>query len=164
MKQINQTDTIEVKANPRLVGFGLAAIAVAILVCGWLMIDAFNSGLKTSLLGLAGGVLGTFLGLYFLIHSGPVFFGDKVLFKIIPGPDGRIESKKQSVPLRDIKDITVQHGGMTLRSWLYYDLVILTKQNKKIRIPTYNVLNDQEFNSYKRDYILPYLNHEQIRV
>ncbi|MBS2970643.1 DUF5381 family protein [Metabacillus sp. KIGAM252] len=102
---------------------------------------------------------------FFLIHSAPVFFNkDKILFKNAPEPNGRIESKGKYVKMKDIKDIMIQHKGATLRSWLYYDLVIFTKQNKKVLIKTYNVLHEQDFMTYKRDYIDPFINKEQFKI
>ncbi|AZB44515.1 hypothetical protein CEF21_20705 [Bacillus sp. FJAT-42376] len=150
---------IEVKANPRLSRIGLIVTILVILICIWFTYDSLFSGSNYRLLGFLGGGAGTFFGFYFLIHSAPVFFRkDKTLFEIVPGPDGRIQSKDNYVEMKDIKDVRIQHKGVSLRSWLYYDLVIFTKQNKKIRIKTYNVLHEQDFMPYKRDYITPFIN------
>ncbi|WP_156505893.1 DUF5381 family protein [Bacillus sp. SJS] len=146
------------KGNPRLIRIGLIVSIFVILFCAWLAFDAVTSGLTTSLLGFLGGLAGLFFGFYFLIRSSPVFFNkNKVLLKIITGPEGRVESDKKSIPLKEIKDVSIQYKGLTLRSWLYYDIVITDKQNNKIRIPTYNVLDEQEFKPYKESYILPYI-------
>lgn len=162
MESLNQHNIIEVKANSRMARIGLIVTVFVILICLWFTYDSLISGLKYSLLGFLGGVAGTFFGFYFLIHSAPVFFNkDKTLFNIAPGPNGGIESKGKYVEMKDIKDIRILHKGATLRSWLYYDMVIFTKQNKRVRIKTYNVLHEQDFMTYKRDYIDPFINKEQ---
>ncbi|MTH53698.1 hypothetical protein GKZ89_09810 [Bacillus mangrovi] len=157
MKTESQPLIIEIKGNQRLITIGLVVSIAVIPICALITYYAFKSGYTTSLLGVLGGVTGLFFGCYFLFHSSPVFFNkNKVLLRIISGADGRIVSDKISIPFNEIKDINIEHKGLTLRSWLYYDIVIRTTQGKKIRIPTYNVLDAEDFKPYIENYILPF--------
>lgn len=97
-------------------------------------------------------------GLYVFLHSSPgVFKNRRVIFEIIPGPEGRIQSSKKSVAIKDIKDLAIKRRGISLRSIFYEDLVIQTHQGKVVQMKTYNLVNDYLFNQQVEEYILPYM-------
>ncbi|MTH53706.1 hypothetical protein GKZ89_09850 [Bacillus mangrovi] len=99
--------------------------------------------------------------LYVLVHSAAGIFKNKsVIFKIIPGPEGIIQSGKKTISFRDIKRIVIK------QRWhiFFDDLVIYTHQNKVVRMRTYNLIDISRLNDLIRVNILPYTVSEHQEV
>ncbi|MTH53696.1 hypothetical protein GKZ89_09800 [Bacillus mangrovi] len=149
---------IPVRSQWILVIWMLIASLGVFLFCIWVMMDALQFDSKYSLIAIMASLIGIIFGLYLFLHALPGFFKKgRVIFEIVTGPDGRIQSQKKSVLLKDIKDITIDRKGFTPRSIFFEDLIIYTQQNKTVKIPTYNMVNDVVFRKQIIEYILPYM-------
>ncbi|AZB44514.1 hypothetical protein CEF21_20700 [Bacillus sp. FJAT-42376] len=149
---------IPVRSQWRLVIWMLIASLGVFLFCIWIMIDALQFNSKYSLIAIVASLAGIIFGLYLFLHALPGFLKKgRVMFEIVTGSNGRIQSKKKCVLLKDIKDITIDRKGFTPRAIFFEDLIIYTQQDKVIKIPTYNMVNDVVVRKQINDYILPYM-------
>ncbi|WP_338778554.1 DUF5381 family protein [Metabacillus sp. FJAT-52054] len=149
---------IEVKAFSRFVVWFFISSAGVFIFCLWVFLDALQFESKYSLSGIVGGFAGMIWGLYIFLHSSPgVFKNRRVIFEIVPGPEGRVQSRKKSVAIKDIRDLEIRRRGISLRSIFYEDLVIYTHQGKVVQMKTYNLVNDLTFNQQIQQYVLPFM-------
>ncbi|AZB44516.1 hypothetical protein CEF21_20710 [Bacillus sp. FJAT-42376] len=161
MQETNKKDIIKIKCNKTNLIFGLAATAGAFIVFGTIFLFAIKFTSLYDILGIFGGALGMAFTFYMFINAAPGLFSkNRVIFTIIPGPDGRIESSKQSVLIKHIKDYKIARSGVTPRALFFEDLIIFTYDNKKVKLPTYNLLNYQDLNNDLKKYLLPYMSQE----
>ncbi len=47
-----------------------------------------------------------------------------------------------------------------IKGIFFEDIIIDTFQGKRVRIPTYNMIDRSEFNQHVKEYILPYMRKE----
>ncbi|MTH54554.1 hypothetical protein GKZ89_14210 [Bacillus mangrovi] len=156
-----KNEIIEVKYNKKMRIFGFIATVGSFIVFAAIFLNAIKFDSAYSILGVTGSLIGMLFNFYGFLHISPgLFKKGRVLFTIHPGPEGKIQSSKKSVAIRNIKDLKVERYGYTIRSLFFTDLVIYTLNDKKVRIPTYNLLDVEQFNQEVRAYILPNMTPE----
>ncbi|MCS0791246.1 YfjD family protein [Cytobacillus firmus] len=118
----------------------------------------FNS--KYSFLYLGGGIVLTPFYLHLTIWGLPGLIPGKVLFKIISREKGTVISKKGTVLISDIRNINLVRNPLNLIN----DIVIETFNDKKIKIRTYNLLGDLDYEMIVDQYIYPYMTENTKKV
>ncbi|MGX1195387.1 DUF5381 family protein [Metabacillus sp. SLBN-84] len=84
----------------------------------------------------------------------PAYIPGKVLFEIIPGEDGLVKYKKNTIPIKEIKEIELARNILTL----FNNIRITTTNGKTHYIKTYNVISEITFVKNFDNYVFPYMN------
>ncbi|MDX8289282.1 DUF5381 family protein [Metabacillus indicus] len=84
----------------------------------------------------------------------PAYIPGAVLFEIIPGEDGFIKYKKNTIPIKDINEIDLARNILTL----FNNIRITTTNGKTHYIKTYNVIGEITFVKNFDNYVFPYMN------
>lgn len=82
------------------------------------------------------------------------------MFKIISREKGTVISKKGTVLISDIRNINLVRNPLNLIN----DIVIETFNDKKIKIRTYNLLGDLDYEMIVDQYIYPYMTENTKKV
>ncbi|KJE33436.1 YfjD family protein [Bacillus licheniformis] len=131
------------------------------LIGAWLFYEAIKLESKYSLLYVGVGTFGIIYGLMTFLMVFPAFTKKgNIIFTIIEGEDGRIFSGKKSVLFKDIKSLKMAEHRYSPKSIFLMDILIETRGNGRVRIPTYNILPEPEFYKAVELYILPYMTEE----
>jgi len=109
---------------------------------------------------LGGGIIFIPFYLYLTLWTLPGLMPGKVLFVIIPGEQGTIHSKKDTIPISSIRDINLVRNPLNLIN----DIVIETFHDKKIKIRTYNLLGDLDYEMIVDQYSYPYMTENAKKV
>ncbi|MGN9867116.1 YfjD family protein [Bacillus swezeyi] len=150
--------TIEVKSRMFFRVWAFAGTAGIGLVGIWLFFEAVKFESKYSLLYLGAGMLGMIYGLITSLMIFPAFTKrGSVIFSIIEGEDGRLFSGKKSV---NIKDIKMGRHRYSPKGIFFMDVLIQTRANGLVRIPTYNILPEPEFYKAVELHLLQYMTEE----
>ncbi len=96
---------------------------------------------------------------YQLLWYFPGLIPGKVLIKIIPGEYGEIKSGGKSVKFKDINEVSFYRRPINLMNVILFE----TRNGKKVRIPTYNLIDDWQVDIMVDKYIYPHMN-EQART
>ncbi|MGA5692604.1 DUF5381 family protein [Cytobacillus pseudoceanisediminis] len=91
--------------------------------------------------------------MYITLWSLPGFIPGKVLLKIVPSENGTVIAPKGHVLIKNIENIDLIRNPLNLIN----DIVIETFDDKKIKIRTYNLLDDGDFQVIVDQYIFPYM-------
>ncbi len=83
-----------------------------------------------------------------------------MLFTIVPGEEGKIVTKKHTVPIKQIREIDFIRNPFNLMM----EIVVTTYHNKEIKIKTYNLLHEVNFYNTVDLHIFPYMNDEAKKV
>lgn len=153
-----EENTIFIKGSKFYYVLMFLATVGFLIGCVFLIINGLKFNSKYSLFYLGGGILFTPFYLYLTLWSLPGFIPGKILFKIIPGEGGRVISNKGTVPIKNIQDISFVRNPLNLIN----DIVIQTFDDKKIRIRTYNLLDELVYEMMVDQYIYPYM-HEHAK-
>ncbi|ASB86788.1 MULTISPECIES: YfjD family protein [Bacillus] len=134
-------------------GFGAASL--------WLFYMGMTFQTKYYLLAIPAGL---FFSLFFFTLFLIVFpaFTKKgnVIFNIIEGENGRLFSGKKSVDIKDMKSIRMDWHRYSLKGIFLMDVLIRTRENRMVRIPTYNILPEPAFYKAVELHILPHMTEE----
>jgi hypothetical protein len=160
---MGKTNAIHVKSKLFMRIWMFVATAGSGLVCLWMFLDGLKFESRYSLIYILVGFFGTTFGLITFLSIARIFTRKgRVVFSILPGENGKIISRKQSVYLKDIKNIELKQEFKLNRprTLFFEDLIIRTSNNKIIRIPTYNLLVDRDFQQNVENYALPFMAKE----
>ncbi|MEK3856532.1 DUF5381 family protein [Cytobacillus sp. FSL H8-0458] len=156
----NKGDTVIIKGSKFMYVWIFLATVGFLLACIFLIIHGLKFNSKYSFLYLGGGIVFTPFYLHLTIWSLPGFMPGKVLFKIVPGEKGTVNAKKNTVPISNIRNINLVRNPLNLIN----DIVIETLDGQKIKIRTYNLLDDGDFQVIVDQYIFPYMNDNARKV
>ncbi|MEH6987539.1 DUF5381 family protein [Cytobacillus firmus] len=156
----NKGDTVIIKGSKFMYVWIFLATVGFLLACIFLIIHGLKFNSKYSYLYLGGGVVFTPFYLHLTIWSLPGLMPGKVLFKIIPGEKGTVNAKKKTVSISNIRNINLVRNPLNLIN----DIVIETLDGQKIKIRTYNLLDDGDFQVIVDQYIFPYMNDNARKV
>lgn len=121
--------------------------------CLILIINGLKLDSAYSLIYIFGGISLFPIFLYLILWSLPGFNPGKILLTIIPGENGKILSKKGTVFIINIRNIDLVRNQFNLINYV----VIETFDDKKVRILTYNLLDDLDYQVMVDQYIFPYM-------
>ncbi|WP_282174160.1 DUF5381 family protein [Cytobacillus firmus] len=156
----NKGDTLIIKGSNFMYVWMFLATAGFLLACIFLIINGLKFNSKYSFLYLGGGIVLTPFYLYLTIWSMPRLMPGKVLFRILPGEKGTVNAKKDTVSISNIRSINLVRNPLNLIN----DIVIDTFQDKKIKIRTYNLLGDLDYEMIVDQYIYPYMTENAKKV
>lgn len=140
--------------------WGFLATVGFLAACIFLIIHGLKFNSKYSLIYLGGGIILTPIYLYLTLWTLPGLMPGKVLFKIFPGEKGTVHTKKDMVLINNIRDINLVRNPLNLIN----DIVIETFHDKKIKIRTYNLLGDLDYELIVDQYIYPYMTENAKKV
>ncbi|APH06906.1 hypothetical protein A9C19_01350 [Bacillus weihaiensis] len=106
-----------------------------------------------SLIYLGGGVVFLPIMMYLTVWILPGFMPGKVLLSIVPKENGIVQYKKKTVLIKDIRNIDLVRNPLNLIN----DIVIESFNGDKLKIRTYNLLDDIDYEIVVDKYIYPYL-------
>ncbi|WP_243290987.1 DUF5381 family protein [Bacillus sp. FJAT-47783] len=111
---------------------------------------------KYSLRYIGGGLSLLPFFIYTTLWYLPSYKPGKILFTIVMGEDGKIVTKKRNVSIKDIREIDYVYNQINLMN----DIVIKTYNHKKVKIRTYNLLDDDDFFRCIDNYVYPFMTEE----
>ncbi|USK52406.1 YfjD family protein [Bacillus sp. CMF12] len=153
-------DKVIIKGSKFMYVWMFLATVGFLLACIFLIIHGLKFNSKYSFLYLGGGIVLTPFYLHLTLWSLPGLIPGKVLFKIISREKGTIISKKGTVSISDIRNINLVRNPINLIN----DIVIETFHDKKIKIRTYNLLGDLDYEMIVDQYIYPYMTQNAKKV
>ncbi|KZZ84970.1 hypothetical protein AS29_007920 [Bacillus sp. SJS] len=114
---MSNQDVIKIRVNKTRLLFGFMATVVSYAVFCNIFLTAIRFTSIYDVVGVFGGGMGAVFSLYMFINVAPGLFSKgRVIFTIIPGPDGKIESKKKAVDIKNIRDYKIAKTGFTPRA------------------------------------------------
>ncbi|WP_414556761.1 YfjD family protein [Bacillus swezeyi] len=135
--------------------FGLGAASL------WMFYMGITFQTKFYLLAIPAGLLFSFFFFVLFLIAFPAFTKKgSVIFSIIEGEDGRLFSEKKSVNIKDIKSIKMGRHRYSPKGIFFMDVLIQTRANGLVRIPTYNILPEPEFYKAVELHLLQYMTEE----
>lgn len=155
-----ENNAIQVKGSKFMYGWMFFATVGFLIACFFLIIHGLKFESKYSLFYLGGGLIFTPIYLYLTLWSLPGFIPGKVLFTIVQGENGTIKSKKGTVYIKNIRNIDIVRNPLNLIN----DIVIDTLDNKTIKIRTYNLLDDLDYQVVVDQYLYPYITENAKKV
>lgn len=123
-----------------------------------LITEGFSFESKYSFKYIFGGIMFLPIFAYLTIWIIPALNPAKVLLKIIPGE--RVISKRATVPLKNIRDISLVRNPFNLIN----NIVIETFSDEKIKICTYNMIDDYSYEIIVDQYIYPHMTENARKV
>jgi hypothetical protein len=141
-------------------GWMFLATVGFLIACFFLIIHGLKFDSKYSLFYLGGGLIFTPIYLYLTLWSLPGFIPGKILLTIVPGENGTVKSNKGTVYSKNIRNIDLVRNPLNLIN----DIVIETFDNKKMKIRTYNLLDDLDYEVIVDKYIYPYMTENARKV
>ncbi|MBY6054540.1 MULTISPECIES: DUF5381 family protein [Bacillaceae] len=156
----NKGDTVIIKGSKFMYVWMFLATVGFLLACIFLIIHGLKFNSKYSFLYLGGGIVFTPFYLHLTFWSLPGLMPGKVLFKIVPGEKGTVNAKKKTISIGNIRNINLVRNLLNLIN----DIVIETLDGQKIKIRTYNLLDDGDFQVIVDQYIFPYMNDNARKV
>ncbi|MFJ8069078.1 DUF5381 family protein [Peribacillus sp. NPDC096447] len=155
-----ENNAIQIKGSKFMYGWMFLATAGFLIACFFLIIYGLKFESKYSLFYLGGGLIFTPFYLYLTLWSLPGFIPGKVLLTIVQGENGTIKSKKGTVYIKNIRNIDLVRNPLNLIN----DIVIDTLDNKTIKIRTYNLLDDLDYQVVVDQYLYPYITENAKKV
>ncbi|CAM3826629.1 DUF5381 family protein [Mesobacillus zeae] len=155
-----KNDSIQVK------GSKLLYVHVSLALLGSLvgLFFLFRTGIKFeshySFYYLGVSIIFTPFMLYLALWHLSGFIPGKVLIKIIPGENGEIKSGGKSVKFKDINEVSFYRRPINLMNVILLE----TRDGKKVRIPTYNLIADWQVDIMVDKYIYPHMNEQARKV
>ncbi|WP_226620356.1 YfjD family protein [Cytobacillus firmus] len=156
----NKGDTVIIKGSKFMYVWMFLATVGFLLACIFLIIHGLKFNSKYSFLYLGGGIVFTPFYLHLTFWSLPGLMPGKVLFKIVPGEKGTVNAKKKTISIGNIRNINLVRNPFNLIN----DIVIETFNDKKIKIRTYNLLGDLDYEMIVDKYIYPYMTENARKV
>ncbi|MFC7371959.1 DUF5381 family protein [Fictibacillus iocasae] len=125
--------------------------------CYILITDGLKFDSVRSIQYLGGGIIFSPFFIYMTLWILPGYLPPgKVLFTVHTGENGRLTSKKNTVPFYKIKEIYLKRNPVNL----FIEVYVLTNENKKMRFPTYNLLSELTFYDVIDEHVYPHMTHE----
>ncbi len=153
-------ETVIIKGSKFMYVWMFLATVGFLLACIFLIIHGLKFNSKYSVLYLGGGLVFTPVMLYLNLWSLPGFIPGKVLFSIVPRENGTVKANRREVPIKNIRNIDLVRNPLNLIN----DIVIETYDDKKVKIRTYNLLDDCDFQIIVDQFIYPYLTENSRKV
>ncbi len=123
-----------------------------------LLTEGFSFESKYSFKYILGGIMFLPIFSYLTLWIIPALNPAKVLFKIIPGK--KIIAKRGTISLNDIRDINLVRNPFNLIN----SIVIETFSDEKIKICTYNLIDDYSYEIIVDQYIYPHMTENAKKV
>ncbi|MCM3705268.1 MULTISPECIES: DUF5381 family protein [Cytobacillus] len=146
-------DAVIIKGSKFYYVLMFLATAGFLIACIFLIIQGFKFNSKYSLFYLGGGIILTPFYLYLTLWSLPGLIPGKVLFSIIPGEDGKLIMNKKDISIKNIKDINLVRNPLNLIN----DIIVVTFNDNKFKIRTYNLLAEMDYEMIVDKYLYPYM-------
>ncbi|APH06908.1 hypothetical protein A9C19_01410 [Bacillus weihaiensis] len=128
--------------------------------CIFLIGEGFSFQSNYSLIYLGTGIAFlpymSYLAIWFL----PGFKIGKILFSVVPKENGIVIYKNRKVLIKDIRTIDLVRNPLNLIN----DIVIESLDGEKLKIRTYNLLDDIDYDIVVDRYIYPYLTEDAQEV
>lgn len=154
-------DTVIIKGSKFYYVLMFLATAGFLIACIFLIIHGLKFNSKYSLFYLGGGIIFTPFYFYITLWSLPGFIPGKILLKIVPGENGSIHSPRgAAVKVKNIRNIDLKRNPLNLIN----DIVIETFDDNKVRIRTYNLIDDGDFQVIVDKYIFPFMNDNARKI
>ncbi|APH06907.1 hypothetical protein A9C19_01375 [Bacillus weihaiensis] len=113
-----------------------------------------------SLIYLGGGVVFLPIMLYLTLWILPGFMPGKVLLSIVPKENGVVKYKNKMFLIKDIRNIDLIRNPLNLIN----DIVIESFDGKKLKIRTYNLIDELDYEVMVDKYIYPYMTDNAKKV
>ncbi|MEC3608159.1 YfjD family protein [Bacillus glycinifermentans] len=153
--------TIEVKSKMFfriwlfLGSFGMGAASL------WVFYMGITFQTKFYLLAIPLGLLCSLFFFVLFLSAFPAFTKrGNVIFRIEEEDCGRLFTEKKSVDIKDIKSIRMDRHPYSPKGIFFMDVLIQTRGNGLVRIPTYNILPEPEFYKAVELHVLSYMTEE----
>ncbi|WP_243290988.1 DUF5381 family protein [Bacillus sp. FJAT-47783] len=127
-----------------------------IVSCLILLFNGLKFESNYSLFYIGGGIGFLPFCVYLTFWHLPGFKPGKVLFTIVPGEEGKIVTKKHTVPIKQIREIDLVRNPFNLM----LEIVIKTYHNKVIKIKTYNLLQEVDYFDVVDEFVYPFMREE----
>jgi hypothetical protein len=151
---------LKIKGSKFMYGWIFLSLIGGIVACLFLITHGLKFDSKYSLFYLGGGILCMPFFLYITLWTLPGLIPGKILLTIVQGENGTIKSKKGIVLSKNIRNIDLVRNPLNLIN----DIVIETFDNKTIKIRTYNLLDDLDYQIIVDQYLYPYMTENARKV
>ncbi|KAF0821942.1 DUF5381 family protein [Cytobacillus firmus] len=153
-------DSIVIKGSKFYYVLMFLATVGFLIACIFLIVHGLKFNSKYSFFYLGGGIIFTPFYLYITLWCLPGFKPGKVLLTIVPGDKGTVIGKRSTVSIKNIRNIDLIRNPINLIN----DIVIETFDDKKVKIRTYNLLDDGDFQVIVDQYIFPYMTENSRKI
>ncbi|QGQ47677.1 hypothetical protein E6W99_20535 [Metabacillus sediminilitoris] len=155
-----ENNVIKIKGSKFMYGWMASFVLGGLIGCFFLLIEGFSFESKYSFVYIFGGIVFFPIFLYLTLWSLPGFIPGKTLLTISDDGNGKIITKKGTVFIENIRNIDLIRNPLNLIN----DIVIETFDNKKIKIRTYNLLDDLDYQVIVDKYIFPNMTENARKV
>ncbi|MGX2958164.1 DUF5381 family protein [Peribacillus sp. JNUCC 23] len=155
-----KNELIQVKGSKFMYVWMAVFYLGGLISCLILIIDGFKFNSTYSLIYILGGIMIAPVFLYLTLWSLPAFNPGKILLTIILGKNGKVFSKKGTVFINNIRSTDLVRNPINLINYI----VIETFDEKRIKIPTYNLLSDLDYQVMVDQYLFPYMTENARKV
>ncbi|WP_273124238.1 DUF5381 family protein [Bacillus weihaiensis] len=154
MLNIKKTgETLNIKGSKFMYAWMTLVIFGGVFSCLFLIKQGLLFESNYSLIYLGGGIVFLPIMLYLMLWILPGFMPGKVLLSIVPKENGIVKYKNTTVLMKDIQNIDLIRNPINLIN----DIVIESFDGDKLKIRTYNLLDDIDYEIVVDTYIYPYL-------
>nr|WP_299093892.1 DUF5381 family protein [uncultured Metabacillus sp.] len=153
-------EEIKIKGSKFMYGWIFLSLIGGIAACLFLITHGLKFDSKYSLFYLGGGIMCMPFFVYITLWHLPALIPGKILLTIVQGETGTIKSKKGSVLIKNIRNINLIRNPLNLIN----DIVIETFDNKKMKIRTYNLIDDLDYEVIVDKYMYPYMTENARKV
>jgi len=153
-------EAVNIKGSKFMYVWMFLATAGFLIACLYMIIHGLKFDSKYSLFYIVGGFVFTPFYLYLTLWHLPGLIPGKALLTIVPGENGIILLKKGTILIKNIRNIDMVRNPLNLIN----DIVIETFDDKKVKIRTYNLLDDLDYQIIVDRYIFPYLTENAGKV
>ncbi|WP_226670456.1 DUF5381 family protein [Metabacillus litoralis] len=153
-------ETIKIKGSKFMYGWMILFYLGGLLGCLFLIVEGFSFESNYSLIYLSGGIIFFPIFLYLTLWSLPGFIPGKTLLTIDQGKKGTIKSKKGKVYFKNIRNIDLVRNPFNLIN----DIIIETFDNRRVKIRTYNLIDELDYQVMVDQYIYPYMTENSRKV
>lgn len=155
IKEINgEVQVVYTKYGAGCMVFGIGFMALASIFILYLIP---SMGIARAFIGIPIGIIGTLFFGVCLLKIVNVLLQGEVILKV---ENGLLKSKKKSVAIKDIKDISYGWHSKRLSGKVFRDIIVQTTNNKRIFFSYYNLVGDDVIEYFIENHILPHTNDE----
>ncbi|MBO1511861.1 YfjD family protein [Metabacillus sp. BG109] len=155
-----EENSIKIKGSKFMYGWMALFVLGGLVGCSFLIFEGFSFESKYSLFYIFGGIIFFPIFLYLTLWALPGFIPGKILLTIVQGVNGTVKAKKGTVYIKNIRNIDLVRNSLNLIN----DIVIETFDNKTIKIRTYNLIDDLDYQVMVDQYIYPYMTENARKV
>ncbi|XQY91601.1 DUF5381 family protein [Metabacillus sp. HB246100] len=146
-------ESLHIKGSKFMYAWMTLVIFGGVFSCLFLIKQGLLFKSNYSLIYLGGGVVFLPIMMYLTLWILPGFIPGKVLLSIVSKENGVVKYKNKMLLIKDIRNIDLIRNPLNLIN----DIVIESFDGKKLKIRTYNLIDELDYEVMVDKYIYPYM-------